>query len=127
MKFNQLAFIIVGLVIAGVALFAALSTWFIVLPDIGSGKRRFFYFLMAVEVVTFLAVGGGGIANLAKGRRLAPWPTGIMILGYCASVWLLPLALWGIISLVLEHKRAQAENAQVKPGLTASGVPCSSL
>lgn len=51
-----------------------------------------------------LLVGGGSIANLSE-RRLALWPTTAMIVGYCASFFLLPFGIWGIIELVLERKR----------------------
>ena len=55
-----------------------------------------------------LMLGGGGIANFAKGR-LAAWPTGVMIAGYCISVWLLPLAIWGVVALLAERKRQNNE------------------
>jgi hypothetical protein len=104
MSVNRFAFNFVGMLIAGVCLFAALSTVFVVLPGISPHKRGFWHFLTVIEAATALTVGGGGIANLTKGRRLAPWPTGIMIAGYCISVWLAPLAVWGIVSLLVERK-----------------------
>ena len=105
MKANRFAYNIVGLIIAGLCVFAALSTLFIVMPSLPNGKPGFWYFLASLEAVTALTVGPGAVINLAKRRGLAPWPTGIMIAGYCATVWLLPLALWGIISLLIENKR----------------------
>jgi hypothetical protein len=104
MSVNRFAFNFVGILIAGVCLFAALSTVFVVLPGFSPDKRGFWHFLIVIEATTALTVGGGGIANLIKGRRLARWPTGIMIAGYCVSVWLVPLALWGIVSLLVERK-----------------------
>jgi hypothetical protein len=113
MKTNRFAYNVVGLIIAGLGLFAALSTLFVVLPGTPNDKRGFEYFLASIEFVTALTVGAGGILNLVKRRGLGPWPTGIMIAGYCASVWLVPLALWGIVSLLVErrHRRNEPGNA----------------
>jgi hypothetical protein len=49
-------------------------------------------------------VGGGGLANLANGG-LSVWPTVTMILGYCISVFLIPLGIWGAVLLGMERKR----------------------
>jgi hypothetical protein len=113
MKTNRFAFNLVGLIIAGLCLFAALSTLFVVLPGFPKDKRGFWYFMASIEFVTALTVGTGGMLNLVK-RRLAPWPTGIMIAGYCAAIWLVPLALWGIVSLLIErrHRRSESGNAE---------------
>jgi hypothetical protein len=114
MKTNRFAFNVVGLIIAGLCLFAAFSTLFVVLPGIPNDQRGFWYFMASIEFITALTVGAGGTLNLVKRRGLAPWPTGIMIAGYCASVWLVPLALWGIVSLLVErrHCRNEPGNAQ---------------
>ena len=109
MKINRLAFNIVGLIIAGLCAFAALSTLFVVLPGAPPKAQGWWYFMAASEAIAALTLGGGGMVNIAKGRRLAPWPTAIMILGYLVMVWLLPLALWGVISLILERKHRQKE------------------
>ena len=113
-KTNRLAFNIVGLIIAGLCGLAALSTLFVVLPSAPSKQHTWWHFMAACEAIAALTVGGGGIVNLAKGRRLAPWPTGIMIVGYLVMVWLLPLALWGVISLILERKRRQKESGSAQ-------------
>jgi hypothetical protein len=111
MKTNRLAFNVVGLIVAGLCGMAALSTLFIVLPSAPAKQQTWWYFMAASEAIAALNLGGGGIVNLAKGRRLAPWPTGIMIVGYLVMVWLFPLAFWGIISLILERKHRQKESA----------------
>ena len=108
MKAGQIAFTVVGLLIAGLCLVSALSSLFIVLPGIPTDRRGFWYFLIALEAIMILMLGGGGIANFAKGR-LAAWPTGVMIAGYCISVWLLPLAIWGVVALLAERKRQNNE------------------
>ena len=59
--------------------------------------------LLWTALVTLL-VGGGSIANLSE-RRLVFWPTIAMIVGYCASFFLLPFGIWGVIELVLARKR----------------------
>jgi hypothetical protein len=114
MKTNRLAFNIVGLIIAGLCGLAALSTVLVALPSAPSKQHAWWHFMAACEGIAVLTVGGGGIVNLAKGRRLAPWPTGIMIVGYLVMVWLLPLALWGVISLILERKHRQKESGSAQ-------------
>ena len=114
MKINRFAFNIVGLIVAGLCVFAALSTLFVVLPSGPTKAHGWWYFMAASEAVATLTLGAGGIVNLAKGRRLAPWPTGVMIFGYLVMVWLLPLALWGIVSLILERKHLQKESASAQ-------------
>lgn len=59
---------------------------------------------LAWTVLVVLLVGGGSIANLSE-RRLARWPTIAMIVGYVASILLLPFGIWGVIELVLERNR----------------------
>jgi hypothetical protein len=51
-----------------------------------------------------LLVGGGSFANLVD-RGLKFWPTISMIVGYFASIFLLPLGIWGIVALGMEQKR----------------------
>jgi len=109
MKINRLAFNVVGLIIAGLCAFAALSTLFFVLPGAPSKSQGWWYFMATSEAIAALTLGGGSIVNLARGRRLAPWPTAIMILGYLVMVWLLPLAIWGVVSLILERKHRHKE------------------
>ncbi len=104
MRAGQIAFTIVGLLIAGLCLVSLLSAVFIVLPGVPIDKRGFWYFLISLEAIVVIMLGGGGIANFAKGR-FSPWPTGVMIGAYCISVWLLPLAIWGVIALLAERKR----------------------
>lgn len=104
MRINRFAFIIVGLIVAGLCSIAALSTLLVVLPSQPPKDHGWWHFLVTIAVIAALTLGGGGVVNLAKGRRLAPWPTGFMILGYLVTVWLLPLALWGMVSLIREHK-----------------------
>jgi len=121
MKINRIAFNIVGLVIGGLCAFAALSTLFLVLPGAPPKAHGWWYFMAASEAIAAVTVVGGGIVNLAKGRLLAPWPTGAMILGYLIMVWLFPLALWGVISLILERKHCQkvagsAQTTNNEPG-----------
>jgi len=114
MKTNRLAFNIVGLIIAGFCGLAVLGTVLVVLPSAPSEQHTWWHFMAAWEAIAALTVGGGGVVNLVKGRRLAPWPTGIMILGYLVTVWLLPLALWGVISLILERKHRQKESGSAQ-------------
>jgi hypothetical protein len=113
MKLGHIIFNVVGLFIAGMLLVSALSAFFIVMPGVPIEKRGFWHFLIALEAIMIVLIGGGGIANFAKGR-LAGWPTGTMIFAYCISVWLLPFGIWGIVVLLAEHKRRQRE---------ATGVP----
>src|SRR5262245_57894112 len=108
MKINRFAFNIVSLIVAGLFAVAAFGTVFAVLPGASLEHRGFWHLMAAIESIVAVTAGGGGIVNLVKGR-LAPWPTGIMIVGYIITVWLLPLAIWGVISLVLEHKRHKKE------------------
>ena len=112
---NRIAFNIVGLFIAALFTLAALSTLFVVMPGTPPEARTWWHFMVALEAMAALSLGVGAIVNLAGGRRLAPWPTGIMIFGYCVTMWLLPLALWGVISLVVEHKRRRKEKDEAQP------------
>ena len=63
------------------------------MPGTPPDNRGIWYFIISLEAILILILAGGGITNFAKGR-LAPWPTGIMVAGYCISIWLLPLAIW---------------------------------
>jgi hypothetical protein len=108
MKTSQIAFNIVALLIAGLCVLSLLSTLFVVMPTVPHGSRGIWYFIISLEAILIVMLGGGGIANFAKGR-LAPWPTGTMIAGYCLSMWLLPLAIWGVIALQSERKRQRNE------------------
>jgi hypothetical protein len=85
---SQIAFNIVALLIAGMCVVTLLSALFMMIPDAPPEKRGFWYF--------------------AKGR-LAPWPTGTMIAGYCITIWLLPLAIWGVLALLAEMQRQRSE------------------
>jgi len=114
MKPGHIIFNVVGLFIAGFLLFSALSTWFVLLPGMRVENRGFFHFLIALEAVMFVLIAGGGIANFAKGR-LAGWPTGTIIFGYCISIWLLPLGIWGLIILLAEQKRQKLAPPQPPP------------
>jgi len=38
-----------------------------------------------------------------------------MILGYCISGWLIPLAIWGVILLISERKRRQLGGVKIAP------------
>src|SRR5690349_9558803 len=114
MKPGHTIFNIIGLFIAGMLLVSALSAWFVVMPGVPVEKRGFWHFLIVLEAIMIALIGGGGIANFAKGR-LAGWPTGTMIFAYCISVWLLPLGIWGVVILMSEHKRRQREPIQPPP------------
>lgn len=111
MKLGHIIFNVVGLFVAGMLLVSALSAWFIVLPGIPVERRGLWHFLLVLEAIMIVLIGGGGIANFAKGRP-AGWPTGIMIFAYCISLWLLPLGVWGIVILVMEQKRRRGEVSQ---------------
>ena len=97
-------------------LISLLSILFLVMPDIPLEKRGFWHFLIAYEVVLIGTIGGGALTNFAKGR-LSGWPTGLMSAGYFISVWLIPLAIWGIIALRSEQKQQQtaAMKTQTEP------------
>jgi hypothetical protein len=104
MKPSHLVFNILTLLIAVLLVVSLLGAWFLVMPSMPADGRNFWHFIIAFEVILILTLGGGGIANFAMGR-LAPWPTGIIIAGYCISMWLFPLAIWGLVALLVERKR----------------------
>ncbi len=106
---------------AGLCAFAALSTLFVVLPGEPRAAHGWWYYMAASEAIGALTVGAGACVNLAKGRRLAPWPTGMMIFGYLVMTCLFPLALWGLISLMLERKYRQTGSASAQK--TINKVP----
>ena len=108
MRASHIAFNIVALLIAGLCVVTLLSALFVVMPGVPPDKRGFWYFLISLEAILIVTLGGGGVANFAKGR-LAPWPTGTMIAGYCITIWLLPLAIWGVFALLAERKRQRNE------------------
>lgn len=95
MKPSHIAFNFVGLIMAAFLLISALGILFIVMPNASPGSSGIWRFTIAVETIIVLLLGGGGVMNFARGRLLA-WPTAAMILGYCISIWLVPLAIWGV-------------------------------
>jgi hypothetical protein len=94
MKQSHIMFNIVGLIIA---MICAIS---------GCGKIEMHGHESSLlwTGLIMLLVEGGGFANLVR-RRLTPGPTITMITGYCISVLLIPLAIWGIVLLVIERNR----------------------
>jgi hypothetical protein len=114
MRRDHVIFNGVGLFIAGLLSLAALSTYLAVLPGVPTGKRDFWHFLIAIEIMMGIFIGGGGIANLAK-RQITGWPTGIMIFAYCMSIWLFPMGIWGIVILLAERKRRKRESGRLPP------------
>jgi hypothetical protein len=108
MKPSQIVFNIVALLIAGFCVFGLLSTAFIVMPATPIDRRGIWYLMICLYSILILMLGGGGVANFAKGR-LAAWPTGVIVGGYCLSVWLLPLAIWGVLAMLAERKRSQGQ------------------
>src|SRR4051812_4607411 len=111
MKTNRFAFNVIGLLVAGLFALAALSTVFVVMPGVPVKDHGWWRFLATTEAIGALTVGGGSLVNLTRGRRLDPWPTGIMIVGYLVTIWLFPLAIWGIVSLIVERKCPREEPA----------------
>lgn len=103
MKTSHVVFNFLGLLIAAFLILSALGIFFIVMPSTQPESRGIWHFTMAVETIIILLLGGGGVMNFARGRLLA-WPTAGMILGYCISIWLLPLAIWGGILLVYSNR-----------------------
>jgi hypothetical protein len=97
-------------------LVSILSIMFVVMPGFLPEKRGWWRFLMAYETVLITTIGGGAMANFAKGR-LSGWPTGFMVAGYFMSGWLIPLAIWGIIALRAEqkHQRTAATKTESAP------------
>jgi hypothetical protein len=95
-------------------LVSVLCILFIVAPGHSPETQGWWHFLLAYEAVLVLTIGGGAITNLAKGR-LSGWPPGAMICGYFMSLWLIPLAIWGIVALVREQKRQQSAKPDVQP------------
>ena len=100
----------VSIFLAGIFLFAALSTLYIVAPGYPADKRGWWQFLFALELLVVVLVGGGAIVNFAK-RRFLGWSTGLMIFGYCATVWLIPMGIWGIVLLIWDFRRNRTVSA----------------
>jgi hypothetical protein len=100
MRTGQIAFNLDSLLIAGFLVVSVLGILIllIVMPGSPPESRGIWYFTMSVEVLLIVALAVGGVTNFARGT-LSTWPTAVMIGGYCISIWLLPLAIWGIVLL----------------------------
>lgn len=114
MRLEQIIFNVVALFVGGFFVVSALGILFLVMPNSPPDDRGIWHFSIAIEAIIILTVGGGAITNFASGR-ISTWPTAFIIAGYCISIWLLPLAIWGgfllrsaIRQRALAHRDASA-------------------
>ena len=104
MKTGQNLFNAIAILVAGLILFAGLvSLADSVRSQFPRHGANFWFAFFMTSCALALLIGGGGLANFAN-RKFTPGPTVVVILGYSLSVFLLPLAVWGIVLLVQERK-----------------------
>jgi hypothetical protein len=118
MKTSHLILNVIGLLCACLLVTSAVGIYFFLLPAADADGRGVWYFVMAAESVMILLLGSGASANLAKGR-LVRWPTAMMIVGAFLSVYFIPIAVWGMVALILQQKKQRDSMVEKAGGETA--------
>jgi hypothetical protein len=107
MKTGQATFNAVGILVAGFLLVSGIfSLTDSIRHDFPQRSPDFWFLFFVLDNVLVFLIGGGCLANLAN-RKFTLGPTLAVILGYCFTVILSPLAIWGLILLVQERKQHQ--------------------
>lgn len=107
MRTAQIVYNVVALLFVGFFVVSALGVYFIVMPSSEPDGRGIWYFTLSLEAIIILGLALGALANFINSRLLTI-PTLVTIVCFAISLYLIPLAIWGIFLLLYELKRVRA-------------------